>query len=303
MPPPVLHHLAFRTRDIEELAAFYTSAVGLEVRQGGSKGRSIWLALGNAIVMIELADPGELQVNPGSMELVCFGISVDMLPYYRDRLLAYGVATEGETPYSIYFRDPDGRRVGLSHYPEVRSEMAKLDTPMTDKNGEIAPDGAASSRFAVIVRKGGRAKRVGHLLAHPTEFCAAFAAVEAASEDRKAWSELEHDLGDAFLLSPESVDLDSMSSYEQLFQFARGAYGRTALSLDGKQLAAIVFDLMPRKVLMDVEDAALLIGDLRLFYAFLRRVFAPVHAGDCLDVLGDGAVERLEIVLARAPGQ
>jgi hypothetical protein len=28
-----------------------------------------------------------------------------------------GIAIEAETPHTIYFRDPDGRRVALSDYP------------------------------------------------------------------------------------------------------------------------------------------------------------------------------------------
>ena len=54
----------------------------------------------------------------GSMELVALAVSDDAA---RDaveaRVLARGGAIEGRTGYTIYFRDPEGRRLGVSTYP------------------------------------------------------------------------------------------------------------------------------------------------------------------------------------------
>ena len=35
------------------------------------------------------------------------------------RLASSGIAIEARTEFTLYFRDPDGRRIGLSHYPET----------------------------------------------------------------------------------------------------------------------------------------------------------------------------------------
>ncbi len=48
------------------------------------------------------------------MELVAFAI--DDLPSWRRKLAEAGVVIEAETVHTLYVRDPDGRRVGLSTY-------------------------------------------------------------------------------------------------------------------------------------------------------------------------------------------
>jgi hypothetical protein len=166
------------------------------------------------------------------------------------------------------------------------------------------------SRFAVLVKKLGREERCRAVLADPGALREAFARAEAKSVvtvatapatgdvDRAALAELEQDLAGAFLLSPEAAALDSMSSYEQLFELARASFGRTALSLEAAQLAMLVFEVLPRKVMLEAEDAAPVVADLRLFYAFLERVFALPQARACLEVLGEGAAEKLAEAIA-----
>lgn len=171
---------------------------------------------------------------------------------------------------------------------------------MTSRDDKPSNETPAASRFAVIVRKSGRADRVAQILAKPSALVAAFASLEGASSEaeRKALGELEQDLGGAFLMSPESVALDSMSSFEQLFELARMTFGRTVFSLEPQQLEALVFEVFPRKVMLEVDDASPLLEDLRLFYAFLDRVFPLAHAAACLTVIGAGAVERLAAAIA-----
>jgi glyoxylase I family protein len=118
-----IHHLAMRTRDVAALAHFYTTHVGLaEVRRqegtGESGGtRAIWLAAGDAVVMIEHAGEAEPSVAAGTMELVAFAVPAEEKAHRKIALAAAGIALEGETAHTLYFRDPDGRRVGLSDYP------------------------------------------------------------------------------------------------------------------------------------------------------------------------------------------
>jgi catechol 2,3-dioxygenase-like lactoylglutathione lyase family enzyme len=111
-----IHHIALRTRDIESLVAFYAETLGLPVihRTGDS---SAWLQAGEALVMLERADPGEPAIAPGTRELVAFAVEPGELPAFEQRLAGHGVPIEGRTQFTLYFRDPDGRRVGVSQYP------------------------------------------------------------------------------------------------------------------------------------------------------------------------------------------
>jgi glyoxylase I family protein len=110
-----VHHLAFRTRDLTRLERFYTDALGLSVARRDGE-RSVWLRAGGTILMLECAEEGEPEVSRGSMELVAFAIDALDVERWRRVLDANGIAVEGETAFTFYFRDPDGRRIALSHY-------------------------------------------------------------------------------------------------------------------------------------------------------------------------------------------
>lgn len=111
-----VHHLAFRTSDLGRLERFYVDALGLAVVRR-SEERSVWLDAGGAIVMLEQREPGEPAVDPATKELVAFAIEPDRRAFTVDRLTRAGVAIEAETGFTLYVRDPDGRRIGLSSYP------------------------------------------------------------------------------------------------------------------------------------------------------------------------------------------
>lgn len=111
-----VHHLAMRTRDVARLCAFYEAVLGLTpVRV--QPGYSVWLGLGDAVLMIEQAPPGEAVYEARLSDLVAFSVDDDGRARVRAALAEGGVAVEGETAYSLYFRDPDGRRIGVSTYP------------------------------------------------------------------------------------------------------------------------------------------------------------------------------------------
>ena len=111
-----IHHVAFRTDDVARLERFYAGVLGLAVtnRQGP---RSVWLDLYGAILMLEERAPGEVVMQPGTMETVTLAIEPVNHALYIRRLIEAGVTIEDRTPFTIYLRDPDGRRVGLSSYP------------------------------------------------------------------------------------------------------------------------------------------------------------------------------------------
>ena len=110
-----LHHLALRTRDITQVARFYQDWFGLQVVRDMPP-RSVWLGLDeDAVLMVEAAGPEEPSIPAGSLELVALRVSVEQRAALRARLLAAG-RLEAETAHTLYFRDPDGRRIGASSY-------------------------------------------------------------------------------------------------------------------------------------------------------------------------------------------
>ena len=111
-----VHHLAFRTDDVARLERFYVEALGMAlVRRHGE--RSVWLDAGGAIVMLERREEGEPATAQGSMEMVAFAIAPEARVASCERLERAGITLEGSTEFTLYLRDPDGRRIGLSSYP------------------------------------------------------------------------------------------------------------------------------------------------------------------------------------------
>jgi catechol 2,3-dioxygenase-like lactoylglutathione lyase family enzyme len=115
-----VHHLALRVADPERSMVFYAGLLGLpELRrfQEGGAVRSIWLRAGETVVMLErrLAGSGP---EEGSGHLMAFAVSD--LAAWEGRLAAAGVTVEGRTAQTLYLRDPDGHRVGLSVFPFER---------------------------------------------------------------------------------------------------------------------------------------------------------------------------------------
>ncbi len=115
-----LHHLALRTPDLVRLRAFYEGVLGLPVVRE-TPPRSVWLEAGGAVVMLEASEPGEPGIPSLSREFVAFAIEPGARAAWEARLARAGVAVEARTDHTLYFRDPDGRRVGVSSHPLVHS--------------------------------------------------------------------------------------------------------------------------------------------------------------------------------------
>jgi catechol 2,3-dioxygenase-like lactoylglutathione lyase family enzyme len=113
---PRIHHLALRTRSVDALAAFYRELLGLEEVRA-DRPRSVWLGLGDgAVLMIEARGDTEPVVPAGSLELFALRVSEERKREIRDAAMSRG-SFDGETAYTVYLRDPDGRRVGVSTHP------------------------------------------------------------------------------------------------------------------------------------------------------------------------------------------
>jgi glyoxylase I family protein len=112
--PTHVHHLALRVADCARSAAFYSGVLGFpEVRrfEDADAVRSIWLRAGDAILMLETVLRG---AGPGAGSGHVLVFAVDALPAWEERLAAEGIAVDDRTAYTLYLRDPDGHRVGLT---------------------------------------------------------------------------------------------------------------------------------------------------------------------------------------------
>jgi catechol 2,3-dioxygenase-like lactoylglutathione lyase family enzyme len=110
-----VHHLAFRTPNVAALRSFYERVLGLSCVRESESG-SVWMALGPAVLMIERRGAQEPAVPPGSMDFFAFAVNAAEKAHIRTTLAAQHVALEHETAHTLYFRDPDGRRIGVSDY-------------------------------------------------------------------------------------------------------------------------------------------------------------------------------------------
>lgn len=122
VPTVRIHHLALRTADVGKLVSFYAGILGLAVVEshGTSANRHAeraWLSIGDGVLMIERRDVDEPAVVAGTKELIAFAVSADEREAFVERLANAGTAIEARTEHTLYFRDPDGRRVGVSSYP------------------------------------------------------------------------------------------------------------------------------------------------------------------------------------------
>lgn len=110
-----LHHLAFRTGDVASLAGFYREMFGWKVVREALP-RSLWLGLGgDAVLMIETRAAAEPAVTAGTMDLIAFRVDEQTRRDIRRRARERG-CDDGETASTVYLRDPDGRRIGVSTY-------------------------------------------------------------------------------------------------------------------------------------------------------------------------------------------
>jgi catechol 2,3-dioxygenase-like lactoylglutathione lyase family enzyme len=111
-----VHHIAFRTSEIDRLCSFYERWLGLAIVRD-ERPRSVWLSVGEAcVLMIEGKAGDEPNIDPKSLELIAFHVMPEELTRIERALSDEGLL-EGRTAFTLYFRDPDGRRVGVSTYP------------------------------------------------------------------------------------------------------------------------------------------------------------------------------------------
>ncbi len=126
--PKALHHLAIKVRDLAAAERFYCGTLGLAVQRrwpshDGQGDRSLWLELGaGAFLALEratLARESLAEEEPG-LHMVALCIERGERQAWIERLIAAGAPPYRQTDFTIYVRDPEGTRIGLSHWPEAQ---------------------------------------------------------------------------------------------------------------------------------------------------------------------------------------
>jgi catechol 2,3-dioxygenase-like lactoylglutathione lyase family enzyme len=128
------HHLAIQVRDLPAMERFYRETLGLaELRRwpapNGDGDRSVWVDVGGgAFIALERVAGGataredaERAARPG-LHLIALGIARGARGEWERRLAAAGHPVEARTAFTLYVRDPEGNRVGLSHWPDAEPE-------------------------------------------------------------------------------------------------------------------------------------------------------------------------------------
>jgi catechol 2,3-dioxygenase-like lactoylglutathione lyase family enzyme len=109
-----IHHLALRVADPERSARFYREVLLLEEtsrRERDGRLHSVWLRAGEVVLMLERELRG---AGAGSGSAHLLALEVEDLALWESRLAAAGVSVDDRTDFTLYCRDPDGHRVGLS---------------------------------------------------------------------------------------------------------------------------------------------------------------------------------------------
>jgi glyoxylase I family protein len=125
--PKGFHHLAIKVRDLAAAERFYCEILELPVQRrwpssDGQGDRSLWLDLGaGAFLALERAtlERTPLDEEEPGLHLVALRIERDQRQAWIERLAGKGVPLYRQTDYTIYVRDPEGNRIGLSHWPEA----------------------------------------------------------------------------------------------------------------------------------------------------------------------------------------
>jgi len=125
-----IHHVAIQVRDLAAAEAFYGGVLGLPVLrrwQGDDGERSIWFDLHDGGFLAVERVAGKPQPHEGfytddlGIHLVALAIVRGTRGDWEAHLAAAGVEIVHRTDYTLYVRDPEGNRIGLSHWPEAEN--------------------------------------------------------------------------------------------------------------------------------------------------------------------------------------
>lgn len=115
-----VHHIAVQVNDLDVARNFYVGVLGFSVTR--EQAHSVWLDAGGVIVMLELcsgvAESSDWATQRVGPHVVAFSIAAADRSAWQSRLRDKGIVVDHESRFTLYFRDPFGARLALSHYPD-----------------------------------------------------------------------------------------------------------------------------------------------------------------------------------------
>ena len=128
--PSSVHHIAIQCADLEKMVRFYREVLRLRVvrrwpsddpQKAGD--RSVWLATGNSIIALERCGgqamhPPWNDEQPG-LHLLALEIFLQSRDAWCQWLEHRGVEVKAKSQWTVYIHDPEGNRIGLSHFPDT----------------------------------------------------------------------------------------------------------------------------------------------------------------------------------------
>ena len=126
LSPSAVHHIAIKVRDLARAERFFVQTLDLAVlrrwpAQDGSGERSLWLDLGAGAFLALERSATEREPPAGDdpgLHLLALRIERGERQAWIDRLARAGVPLYHQTAFTIYCQDPEGNRIGLSHWPD-----------------------------------------------------------------------------------------------------------------------------------------------------------------------------------------
>lgn len=123
------HHLAIQVKDLARAERFYVDVLGLTVLRrwqwddGRPGERSVWLSVGagEEFLALEACEaerpPAPFRDPHGGLHLLALRILPSERQQWEETLAERGVEVVHRSKWTLYLQDPEGNRIGLSHFP------------------------------------------------------------------------------------------------------------------------------------------------------------------------------------------
>jgi len=122
--------------------------------------------------------------------------------------------------------------------------------------------------------------------------------VDDDSTEEDSFIELEAEILKRFAASPEGRGVESTHFPKGIMEFARNYLGTSIAWLRAPELGEILFEIAPRKMVIDVSMLPAVAAECRAFFAYLKRDLGFSQADGCLRLLSGNLEGKLAEVFS-----